>query len=125
LNFKNLHLITSTIIIIPVGLTYGLLPSGFFENMFQFDFGSTDLSGMFRAIMALYIAIGIFWLLGIYKSECWFSATISNVLIMSGLAFGRILSLFLDGTPSSIFLAGLIVEILLAAWGIFNLRQYK
>jgi len=44
---------------------------------------------------------------------------------MAGLALGRIISILLDGIPSNIFLGGLTVEILLAIWGIINLKRYK
>lgn len=52
-------------------------------------------------------------------------ATVTNVLFMSGLGFGRLISLALDGTPSLKFLIGMLLEFLLAAWGIYNLNLYK
>ena len=122
---KNLHLLVSICIITPIGLGYGLLPNGFFQNIISFKFETTELSEIFRALMGLYIAIAIFWFIGIIKPKFWIAATLSNVLFMSGLAFGRIISILLDGFPSDIFLAGLILEILLAVWGIFNLKKYK
>lgn len=121
---KNLHLLFSSVIIIAIGLAYGLLPYGYFLNMFDLAFQSVDLSGIFRALMCLYIAIGIFWIVGIYKSEFWLAATVSNIFILSGLAIGRVLSLLLDGRPSTIFIIGLVVEILMAGWGMVNLRKY-
>jgi len=125
LKAKNLHLLVSILIIVPVGLAYGLMPNGFLENIFQFKFESIGLAGIFRALMGLYIGMSIFWLIGIIKPKCWTAATLSNVLFMTGLAFGRIVSILLDGIPSTIFLAGLIVEILLAVWGIINLKKYN
>lgn len=122
---KNIHLIISTLIIVPVALTYGLLPSGFFENILHFKFENIELSGIFRALMGLYIAMTVFWIIGIYKSKFWIAATLSNVFFMSGLAVGRLISILLDGIPLPIFLVGFILEILLAVWGIFNLRKYK
>ncbi len=106
-------------------MAYGLMPNGLLENLFHFKIEGIDLSGIFRALMGLYIAMTIFWIVGIIRSEYWTAATISNVFFMSGLAVGRIVSLLLDGIPSYSFLAGLIVEILLAVWGIINLRKYK
>ena len=122
---KNLHLLISILIIVPVALSYGLMPDGFLENIFHFKFESIDLSGIFRALMGLYIGMSIFWLTGIIKPKFWTAATISNVLFMAGLAFGRIISILFDGPSSTIFLVGLIVEILLAVWGIINLKKYK
>lgn len=125
LKSKHLHLVLSVIIIVPVALTYGLLPGGFFENIFHFKFETIELSGIFRAVMGLYIAMAIFWSIGIFKPKFWMAATLSNVLFMAGLALGRSVSILLDGIPSPVFLVGLLGEILLAAWGIFNLRKYK
>jgi len=115
----------SIFIIVPVGLVYGLMPNGFLENIFQFKFEKIELSGVFRALMGLYIAMAFFWLIGIIKTRFWIAATISNVLFMAGLAFGRIISILLDGIPCKIFLTGLIVEVLLAVWGIINLKKYN
>ena len=125
LKTKNLHLLISIFFIVPVALTYGLMPDGFLENIFHFKFETIELSGIFRALMGLYIAMAIFWFVGIIKSKFWMAATMSNVLFMAGLAIGRIISILLDGLPSNIFLAGLIAEILLAVWGIINLKKYK
>jgi hypothetical protein len=75
--------------------------------------------------MGLYIAMSVFWVIGIIKLRFWFAATLSNILFMAGLAFGRMVSIVLDGIPSTIFLIGLIVEIMLAAWGVINLKKYK
>lgn len=50
---------------------------------------------------------------------------ISEIVFMSGLAAGRLLSLFLDGWPSPILIAYAVAELLLAGWGIFFLRSIK
>jgi hypothetical protein len=48
-----------------------------------------------------------------------------NIVFMGGLAAGRLLSLVVDGVPSLYFLAGLLVELLFAFWGLRNLKKYK
>jgi hypothetical protein len=53
------------------------------------------------------------------------TALISEIVFMSGLAAGRLLSLFLDGWPSPILIAYAVAELLLAGWGIFFLRSIK
>ena len=65
--------------------------------IFGFEVENLELKNIFRAIMGLYLAIGTYWIIGIVKPKHWQIATITNVLFMSGLAFGRILSTFLDG----------------------------
>lgn len=74
--------------------------------------------------MGLYLGMAVLCVVGIFKSRQWRTATISNVFFMIGLALGRIISLVIDGIPSIYFLAGLVLELLLALWGIINLNKY-
>jgi hypothetical protein len=120
---KNLHLIVSVTIIIPIALVYGLLPEKILPQLFDFAVTGTDLSNIFRAIMGLYLAMAIFWITGIVKPELWRAATLANIVFMLGLASGRIISTKLDGPPSGYFSGGLVVEVLLGVWGIMNLRR--
>ena len=75
--------------------------------------------------MGLYVAMVCFWLFGIVHTNYWRAATIVNVLFMLGLGIGRIISIIVDGIPSSIWLYGTVGELVIAAWGIFNLNHYK
>ena len=122
---KNLHLFISICIIVPVAIVYGLMPNGVTGEIYKSYLWTPDLANVFRAIMGLYIAMSVFWIIGIIRSRFWIAATLSNILFMMGLALGRIASIVLDGIPSTIFLIGLIVEIILAAWGTINLKKYK
>jgi hypothetical protein len=121
--YKNIHLLISSVFIIPIAFVYGLRPQNILPQLFDFTVSGTDLSNIFRAIMGLYLAMGIFWIAGIVKPELWRAATIANIVFMSGLACGRMISMKLDGPPSACFSVGLAVEALLAAWGIMNLRN--
>ena len=122
---KKIHLLISVFFIIPIGLTYGLYPKIILSELFDFTVSTTDLSNVFRALMGLYLGMAGFWIAGIVKPKFWKVATITNVIFMGGLALGRLLSLFLDGIPSIYFSIGLIIEILLALWGIVNLKKYQ
>jgi hypothetical protein len=104
---------------------YGLIPTNLSAGIFQFKVDSVNLSGIFRALMGLYMAMCIFWFTGIIQPRFWHAATLSNILFMSGLAAGRIISIIVDGMPSSVFLLGLVAEILLMIWGLVNLRNYR
>ncbi len=79
---------------------------------------------MMRATMGLYLAIAGFWIVGIVNKKYWRIATIFNVVFMGGLAFGRVLSFLFDGFSSQ-FLIGLLLEVILLIWGLFNLGRYK
>lgn len=121
---KNLHLIISAIVLLPVALAYGIMPAKVIPIFFDFNVLSTDLHNIFRAIMCLYIAVGIVLFTGIVKPKYWLTATIINIVLMAGLAAGRILSLIIDGVPSFAFIIGLAGEIILAAFSFYNLKKY-
>lgn len=121
---KNYHLILSVILIIPIALVYGLYPAKILPQLFDFTITGADLTNIFRAIMGLYLAMAIFWIIGIVRPQLWYAATMSNIIFMGGLASGRTISLVLDGMPSIYFLVGWVIEIILMVWGIKNLRRY-
>jgi len=125
INTQTLHLATSVIIITIVSLAYGLSPNNFLPILFDFTADNINLKQVFRATMGLYLAMVALWCIGIFKTAFWRTATISNVFFMCGLAAGRIISLLADGIPSIFFCAGLAVELILAFWGIINLKKYR
>lgn len=119
---KEWHLGISAFIVISVSFVYGGNPSEFLPEVFGFEVYNLELKNIFRAIMGLYIAFGCYWLFGISKASHWRSATISNVLFMGGLAFGRLISTLFDGVSPQ-FTVGLILETLMMLWGINNLKM--
>ena len=119
---ENLHLGLSSLVIIEVGLTYGINPNKILPLFLDFKVESTDLKNVFRAMMGLYLALAVYWIIGIFKPNYWYHATIASTFFMGGLAFGRIVSLIIDGIPSFAFVAGTILEIVLMFWGIRNLK---
>jgi hypothetical protein len=121
---KNLHLIVSVILIIPIALVYGLYPNVCMPILFNFKVETINLTSVFRAMMGLYIGVSIIWVVGIAKPKFWFSATLTNIFFMGGLSLGRLLSLAWDGVPSIYFLIGLALELTLACWGLTNLKKY-
>ena len=122
---KNLHLIISTICIVPVALVYGLYPTKVLFKLFDLKVVDTNLLTIFRAMMSLYLAMTAVWITGILRPGFWFTATITNIVFMGGLAFGRLLSLVLDGLPSKYFLAGLMVESALTLLALKSLKQNR
>lgn len=120
---KNVHLIASSLILIPIALAYGIGPD--FPETFNFSIENIDLKNILRAIMGLYVAMVVLWITGVMKQEYWKLATITVVLFMGGLAIGRLLSIVLDGVPSIRFVIGTFAEFVLSFWGIWNLKKYK
>lgn len=122
---KNLHLILSVLIVIPASLFYGLFPDEALPVLFDFEVQTTDLKNVFRAILGLYLAFSTVWILGIFQVSFWKIATVSNVVFMFGLVFGRMLSMILDGIPSPAFAIGIIGELILGLFAFYQYRKYQ
>ena len=121
---KNLHLLLSGIIVIIAGCVYGGHPSYLMSLILDYEVEALELKNMLRAVMGIYMGIGLFWLLGAYKAKLWYAATLSNVLFMGGISIGRIISTVFDGV-SVPFTPVLILELLFFAWGLYNLKKYS
>jgi hypothetical protein len=121
---KNLHLIISILVIIPIALAYGLYPQMILPLLFDFKVDAINLANIFRAMMVLYLGMSVIWIMGVIKSKLWVTATITNITFMGGLALGRLVSLALDGIPGIYLLIGFMLELVLAIWGLINLKKY-
>jgi Domain of unknown function (DUF4345) len=119
LNLKNLHLIISISIVFPGAFVYGFHPN----LVLKVDTYTIDEHNILKAIMGLYLAFSSLWILGIINSNYWKTATISNMLFMLGLGFGRIISIIFDGIPSTIFILGTVGELVLGFYGMYQLKK--
>lgn len=106
------------------GLVYGINPSYVMPLTLNFEVETLALKNIFRAIMGIYMGLGIFWLLGAFRPTLWKPATLSNVLFMGGIASGRFISLGLDGFHLTFFIA-MILELIFMIWGFYNLKVYN
>ena len=121
----NLHLIISTLIVVPAGLYYGFGINFIFSQFVEIRGITTDVSSIYKAIMGLYLAFASLWILGIFKKDFYIIATITNILFMLGLVLGRIISIIFDGIPSTIFILGTIGELVLGFYGWYQLKIFK
>lgn len=121
---RNLHLVLSGIIVILAGPVYGLHPSFTMPLLLDFEVEAVPLKNIFRAIMGIYIGLGIYWLLGASRPSLWKSATLCNVLFMGGIALGRLISLLWDGFSTSFFIA-MVLELIFMIWGFYNLKIHN
>ncbi|MCK8522980.1 DUF4345 domain-containing protein [Aquimarina sp. D1M17] len=122
--YKNSHLALSAIVVFSVSLIYGANPNKILPLFFDFRVDNLELKNIFRAIMGLYMGFAIYWVVGIKKPEYWKGATLSNVIFMGGLVFGRLVSTALDGISVQ-YTIGLFLEVLVMFWGIYNLKKDK
>jgi hypothetical protein len=109
---KNISLIISVFIAVPIGIIYGSQPNLLFDIQLQ----TIDEHNVFKAIMGLYLGFSLLWILGIFKNNVWQVAIISNFIFMLGLAFGRTISIISDGIPSMIFVLGILGEVILGLY---------
>jgi len=116
---NKIHLIISVLVVVPVAIVYGFQP----DLIFDIQFNSIDELNFSKAIMSLYLGFSALWVLGIFKSFFLKTAIITNIIFMLGLGFGRALSIFLDGNPSSIYVFGLVAELFLGFYGVWVLRN--
>ncbi|MEO0572624.1 MAG: DUF4345 domain-containing protein [Bacteroidota bacterium] len=120
---KNTHLVLSAAIVFLAALIYGADPTQILPFIFDFEVQSLELKNIFRAIMGLYIAFALYWIVGIRYPERWKGATISNVVFMGGLASGRLISLLLDGISTQ-YSIGMLLEFGMLFWGMYNLKKF-
>jgi hypothetical protein len=120
---QNLHLIISLSIVVPTAIIYGS-PSILPEYL-NIKVNTVDFSNMLKAIMCLYLGISFVWILGIWRTEYWKTATQLNVLFMLSLATGRAISMLMDGFPTGGYIFGIIAEFVLGFYSIFQLKKYN
>jgi hypothetical protein len=106
-----------------VALGYALMPHTAIGSLVDLPLGNTDQVHILRAIMGLYLGMAGFWYFSASRPESSRAAVLSVVFFMLGLAFGRIFSMAVDGTPSLFLTGATFVEIGAGVWGIFILRD--
>ena len=74
-----------------------------------------------RGVSSVMLFSGIIMLLGTIVPELTITSFVVAILILLGFAFGRSLSIALDGKPNKLLIQGLISEIILGAANIFCL----
>ena len=121
---RNLHLFVSATLLLLVGLYYGLFSGYDVPVLFDFRANTVDAKSVFNSMMFLYFGLSVLWIIGTQKPNIWQTATITNVVFMTSLAVGRLISILLYGWPSTIFIIGVVLELILAIWGILNLKKY-
>ncbi len=109
--------------LVPIALGYGLMPEKSMSYLFNISVSEVNLAHILRAVMGLYLALIIFWVLGAMKENLRQAALYSMVVFMLGLAGGRILSLIVDGVPHWLLLLYLGLELLFGVLGLLLVRK--
>lgn len=120
---ESLFLLVAAVGLTPIALAYGAVPVTSIPMLYDVDVVNVNAAHIFRAVMGLYLAMVVFWLLGAGRETLRLPALYSVVVFMLGLAAGRTMSLVVDGMPSSVLLpVYLLLEIGFGLVGIFLIK---
>jgi hypothetical protein len=117
------YLLFSAAGLLLVALSYGAAPAVVLPTILDLSVEGTDLTHVFRAIMGLYVGMIALWIVGAFRPSFTRGAVIAEVFFMLGLAFGRVVSIIVDGMPSFLLVGYTVVEIAFGLWGILILKK--
>jgi Domain of unknown function (DUF4345) len=118
----RIYLLFSAFALFPIALSYGVDPATVLPKLLDLKVEGTDLVHIFRAVMGLYLGMIVLWVGGAFRPSLAKAAVISEIVFMLGLAFGRLLSLVIDGMPSRLLILYLIAELFMGFWGLVVLK---
>ncbi|TXD82681.1 DUF4345 domain-containing protein [Subsaximicrobium wynnwilliamsii] len=116
---NKIHLIISACIVVPIAFVYGFNPGLSFDMSLE----TIDEHNFYKAIMGLYLGFSALWILGVFKNQYLKTAVITNLIFMLGLGFGRIISILMDGIPTSGYVFGTVAELFLGFYGLWVLKR--
>ncbi len=125
MKIKKYFLIFAFVAVSIIALLYGVSPQWFARTFLDVPEIALDFAHILRAVMCLYLALGLFWLFAAFSDKYRNTAVFTTMLFAGGLVIGRIISLFADGQPSPILVLYIAMEFMLVpvAWWIFRLPE--
>ena len=124
IQLKKGLLILAFVTICTIALLYGVSPQWFFKTfLVDSQNPSIDQSHILRAVMMLYIALGLFWLYSAFSDKFRDAGLVVLAVFCGGLVTGRILSVIVDGLPSPLLSVYIFMELSLVPVCIWLLRR--
>ena len=123
MNIRQIFLLFTAVGLLPIALSYGLIPQKSMSYLLNITVSDKNLIHIFRAIMCLYLALSLFWIIGVYKVHLRQAALYSLIVFMFGLAAGRILSLLIEGVPHWLLIIYLLLELGFGTIGMLLLKK--
>ena len=123
MNIRQIFLLITAVGLIPIALSYGLMPQKSLNYLFNLSVSETNIIHIFRAIMGLYLALSLFWIIGTFKIHLRQAALYSLIVFMFGLAVGRILSVIIDGIPHWLLFIYLLLELGFGTIGLLLIKR--
>lgn len=124
-DLQKILLLFCAIGLIPIALSYGLIPEKTLTPLFGISVDNMNLTYIMRAVMGLYFGQIAFWFLGAFNDKFRRPALFGLVVFMLGLAFGRLISILLDGIPHWLLLVYLCLELTFGLIGLIVLNKVK
>ena len=124
MQLKKVLLVLSFVTVCVIASLYGISPQWFFDTfLVTSQKPSIDQSHILRAVMMLYVALGLFWLYCAFSDRYRDAGIILLAVFCGGLVAGRILSVIVDGIPSPILILYIFMELSLVPVCIWLLRR--
>jgi len=124
MQLKKVLLVLSFATVCIIALLYGISPQWFFDTfLVTSQKPSIDQSHILRAVMMLYVALGMFWLYCAFSDRYRDAGIIVIAVFCGGLVAGRILSVIVDGIPSPILILYTFMELSLVPVCIWLMRR--
>ena len=123
MNIQQMFLLISAIGLLPIALSYGLMPQKSLNILFDITVSDINTTHIFRAVMGLYLSLIIFWLIGAFKEQARQAALYSLIVFMFGLAAGRVISIVIDGIPHWLLVVYLVLELVFGALGVILINK--
>ncbi len=110
MKIKKYYLIFAFVSVSIIGLLYGVCPKWFARTFLEINDLNPDIAHILRAVMCLYIALGLFWLFSAFNDDYRSVALITVFIFAGGLVTGRIISFFIEGQPAPILTLYIVME---------------
>lgn len=120
---KKYYLIFAFVAVAIIALLYGVSPDWFARVFLDEQQLDADIAHILRAVMGLYIALGLFWLYAAFQSAYRNVAVLTTIVFCAGLVSGRLISLVADGRPAPLLLLYVAMEFALIPIGYWVFRQ--
>jgi len=119
---KKSFLILAFAIVSIIALLYGISPTWFAHTFLGVNELSVNFAHILRAVMCLYLGLGLFWLCAAFSDKHRNTAVLTTIIFAGGLVIGRIVSVIADGQPSPLLMIYGVLEITLipVAYWIFT-----
>ncbi|MCC4820468.1 DUF4345 domain-containing protein, partial [Vibrio lentus] len=86
MKLQSIFLFVAVLGLTPIALSYGYAPAISLDYLFGIDASPINVTHIFRAVMGLYLALALFWIVGALLKKYRLPALYSLVVFMLGLA---------------------------------------